>query len=162
MVVLRYVYVVALVVWIGGLVAAGAFVAPTLFAVLQAESGLAGRALAGAAFGAILGRVLTMGEIAGATMIVAMTILRLLGPKPLSYGVRAVLLAAMLAATAYTAHVVLPEADALRRDIGGPMEQVAAGDPRRVRFETLHLLSTRLVAATTLAGLILAAWEARE
>lgn len=162
MVVLRYVYVVALVVWIGGLVTAGAVVAPSLFAVLQAESGLAGRALAGAAFGEILRRVLTVGEVAGGTMFVALTLLRLLGPKPLSYGLRAALLALMLAATGYTAHVVLPEADGLRRAIGGPMDSVDASDPRRVRFDALHLLSTRLVIATAVAGLVLAAWEARE
>jgi hypothetical protein len=162
MVVLRYVYVVALVVWIGGLIAAGAFVAPALFAVLQAESGLAGRALAGAAFGEILRRILVMGEIAGGTMFVALTLHRLLGAKPLSYGVRAVLLGLMVAASAYTAHVVLPEADALRRDIGGAMEQAASTDARRIRFDALHLLSTRLVAATAVAGLMLAAWEARE
>ena len=56
MFVLRYVYVVALVVWVGGLIVAGAFVAPALFGVLQAEAGTAGRVLAGAVFGEVLRR----------------------------------------------------------------------------------------------------------
>ena len=100
MIVLRYLYVVALIVWVGGLVAAGALVAPALFTVLPAEAGPEGRALAGAAFSAVLRRVLTVGEVAGVIMLVVMTILRLLGPKPLSYGIRAVLLVAMMGATA--------------------------------------------------------------
>ena len=162
MVVLRYVYVIALIVWIGGLVTAGAVVAPALFGVLQAESGAAGRVLAGAAFGEILRRVLTMGEVAGAIMLLTMTVLRLLGPKPLSYGIRAGVLIAMLLASAYTAHSVLPEAEALRRSINGPMEQIAANDPRRMRFDALHQLSTMLVTATAVAGFVVAAWEARE
>ena len=128
MIVLRYLYIVALVVWVGGLVAAGGMVAPALFAVLPAEAGPEGRALAGAAFGEVLRRVLTVGEGAGVVMLVTMTVLRLLGPKPLTYGVRAVLLAAMLGASAYTAHVVLPEAEALRREMTLP-SSAAADDP---------------------------------
>jgi hypothetical protein len=162
MVVLRYIYVVALVVWVGGLIAAGVFVAPALFGVLQAEAGAAGRVLAGAAFGEVLRRVLTAGDVAGLIMIVAMTILRLLGPKPLSYGVRAGLLGAMLSVNAYTAHVVLPEADSLRRQMAGPVAEVATSDPRRIRFDHLHSLSTTLVTGLALAGIALAAWEARE
>ena len=158
---LRYLYVVALIVWVGGLLAAGALVAPTLFAVLPVEAGPEGRALAGAVFSAILQRVLTVGEVAGVIMLVVMTILRLLGPKPLTYGVRAVLLIAMLGASAYTAHVVLPEAEALRKEMRQP-SSAAAADPRRTRFDALHQLSTTLVMGTTLAGLIIAAWEARE
>ena len=162
MVVLRYAYVVALVVWVGGLIAAGAFVAPALFGVLQAEAGTAGRVLAGAAFGEVLRRVLIAGEVAGVTMFLTMTILRLLGPKPLSYGIRAALIGAMLAVNAYAAHIVLPEADGLRREMAGPVAQVAATDPRRIRFDHLHSLSTTLVTAIALAGIALAAWEARE
>lgn len=162
MIVLRYAYVLALVVWVGALVAAGAFVAPALFGVLQAEAGATGRMLAGAAFGEVLRRVLLAGDVAGVIMLVTMTILRLFGPKPVSYGIRALLLGAMLLANAYTAHILLPEAEGLRREINGPMASVAATDPRRVRFDSLHGLSTTIVTAMALAGLAVAAWEARE
>ena len=162
MIALRYAYVLALVVWVGGLIAAGLFVAPTLFAVLQAEAGATGRVLAGAAFGEILRRILVAGEVAGVIMIVAMTFLRLLGPKPISYGLRVVLLGAMLLANAYTAHVLLPEADGLRLAMTGPVAQAADGDPRRVRFDDVHRLSTTLVTAIAIAGIVVAAWEARE
>jgi hypothetical protein len=161
MIVLRYLYVVALIVWVGGLLTAGALVAPALFEVLPAEAGASGRALAGAAFGEVLRRVLIAGEAAGVVMLVVMTILRLLGPKPLTYGVRAVLLVLMLGTTAYTAHVVLPEAEGIRRQ--APVPSSAGGDdPLRARFDELHRLSTTLVSVAALAGLVVAAWEARE
>ena len=159
---LRYAYVLALIVWVGGLIAAGALVAPALFAVLQAEAGSAGRVLAGAAFGEVLRRVLLAGEVCGVVMLVTLTVLRLLGPKPLTYGLRALLIAAMLAVTAYTGHILLPEADGLRRQMAGPVAEIAATDARRLRFDHLHSLSTTLVTAIAIAGIGLAAWEARE
>jgi hypothetical protein len=162
MVVLRYLYVVALIVWVGGLVVAGVVVAPVVFAVLQADGGAAGRVLAGATFGEILRRVLLIGEAAGGSMLVVMTVLRLLGPKPLNYGIRALLLLTMLGTTAFTAHVVLPEADALRREANASFASLDAADPRRVRFDLLHQRATMLVTAVAVAGLVLAAWEARE
>ncbi len=162
MIVLRYAYVLALIVWVGGLIAAGAFVAPTLFGVLEAEAGPQGRVLAGAAFGEILRRVLVAGEVAGAVMFVTMTILRLLGPKPLSYGMRALLISAMLAVNAYSAHVVLPEAEGLRRAMAAPIAEAPTDDPRRLRFDYLHRLSTTLVTTIAVAGIALAAWESRE
>ena len=162
MVALRYAYVLALVVWVGGLIAAGAFVAPALFGVLQSEAGAAGRTLAGAAFGEVLRRILLAGEVAGGVMFVAMTVLRLLGPKPLSYGIRALLIGAMLAVNGYALHIVLPETDGLRREMAGPVAHAALDDPRRLRFDALHSLSTTLVTAIAIAGIALAAWEARE
>jgi predicted Abi (CAAX) family protease len=39
---------------------------------------------------------------------------------------------------------------------------VAADDPRRTRFDQLHSLSTTLVTAIAIAGIAVAAWEARE
>lgn len=162
MVALRYAYVVALVVYVGGLIAAGAFVAPALFASLQAIAGPDGRALAGAAFGEVLRRVLVAGEISGGVMIVALTILRLFGPKPLSYGVRVGLLGGMILATAYTAHVVVPEADALRQELAVAPRAADVVDPRRERFDRLHGLSTTIVTAVAVLGIVVAAWEARE
>jgi hypothetical protein len=71
-------------------------------------------------------------------------------------------LGAMLAVNAYTGRIVLPEADGLRREMAGPVAAIAAGDPRRVRFDYLHSLSTTLITGIAIAGIGLAAWEARE
>src|SRR5687768_17124390 len=56
MLALRYVYVLALVVWLGGMVLLGAVVAPATFQVLQSIEPIAGRALAGEVFGVTLAR----------------------------------------------------------------------------------------------------------
>jgi hypothetical protein len=42
------------------------------------------------------------------------------------------------------------------------MNQLPAEDSRRVEFDQLHSLSTTLVTATLLGGLVLLAWETRE
>ena len=42
MVLLRYLYVVALVSWVGGLIVAGALVAPSVFGVLQGWNAVQG------------------------------------------------------------------------------------------------------------------------
>ena len=107
--------------------------------------------------------MLLAGDVAGVVMLVTMTILRLFGPKPVSYGIRAAAARRRCwLANAYTAHILLPEAESLRREINGPMASVAATDPRRVRFDSLHNLSTMIVTAMALAGIAVAAWEARE
>mgnify|MGYP003343052626 CR=1 FL=1 len=62
MLALRYVYVLALVVWLGGMVVLGAIVAPTTFQVLQAREPVTGRALAGELFGTIIARFFAIGE----------------------------------------------------------------------------------------------------
>ena len=56
MLALRYLYVLALVIWLGGMVVLGAMVAPATFQVLQASAPGIGRTLAGELFGTILAR----------------------------------------------------------------------------------------------------------
>ena len=53
MLALRYVYVLALVIWLGGMVILGALVAPTTFQVLPSIEPSSGRALAGELFARI-------------------------------------------------------------------------------------------------------------
>ena len=60
----RYLYVLALAIWLGGMALAGAVVAPTIFSVLEAWNGPAGRVLAGDLFGAILRRLYVVGAVA--------------------------------------------------------------------------------------------------
>ena len=84
----RYLYVLALALWLGGMVLAGAVVAPTIFSVLEAWNGPAGRVLAGDLFGAILRRLYVVGAVAGGVMFFALTLQRIIGPRPRSYGIR--------------------------------------------------------------------------
>ena len=53
---LRYLYILALVLWLGGMAIAGLVVAPVTFGVLEAWNPTMGRVLAGQVFGAVLAR----------------------------------------------------------------------------------------------------------
>ena len=53
---LRLVSLVLLALWVGGLAVLGFVAAPAIFAALEAHDPTAGRALAGAVFGAVLWR----------------------------------------------------------------------------------------------------------
>ena len=159
---LRYLYVLALVLWLGGMSIAGLVVAPTTFGVLEAWNPSSGRVLAGQVFGAVLARMHLIAYAAGAVMVIVLTVQRLLGPRPRSYGVRVGLLGLMLALTAYSGVLVAPRIDNLQSEVNGPMTGLAANDPRRVEFDRLHRLSTTLVMATLAGGLVLIGWETRE
>lgn len=159
---LRYLYIVALVLWLGGLAIAGLVVAPVTFAVLEAWNPLVGRVLAGDVFGAVLARLSLIGYAAGILMFVVLTVLRLLGPRPRAYGVRAALILVMLAVTLYADRIAAPRIDELQSQVSGPMNQLPETDYRRVEFDRLHGLSTVLTMAAMLGGLVLIGWETRE
>jgi uncharacterized membrane protein len=162
MLALRYVYVLALVVWLGGMVILGAVVAPTTFQVLQTSVPATGRELAGAVFGATLARFHYVAYAAGGLLLVTLAAMRVLGPRPANVGVRSIIAAVMLAVALYSGMVVLRQIDAVQVEAGGLPSRLAAGDDRRVRFDALHLLSTRLMFFNIFAALVLLYWEARE
>jgi uncharacterized membrane protein len=162
MLALRYVYVLALVVWLGGMVILGALVAPTTFEVLEASAPATGRELAGAVFGATLARFHYIAYAAGGLLLVTLAVMRVLGPRPRHVGVRAIIAALMLAVALYSGMVVLRQIDAVQVEAGGLPSRLPAGDQRRVRFDALHLLSTRLMMFNIAGALVLLYWEARE
>jgi uncharacterized membrane protein len=162
MLALRYVYVLALVVWLGGMLILGAIVAPTTFDVLQASAGEHGRELAGAVFGSTLARFHYIAYAAGALLLLTLGAMRVLGPRPAHSGVRAAIVASMLGVALYSGFVVLRQIDAVQVDAGGLPSRLPAGDERRVRFDALHVLSTRLMLFNIVGALVLLYWEARE
>ena len=138
---LRYLYVLALVMWLGGMSIAGLVVAPTTFGVLEAWNPTTGRVLAGQVFGAILARMHLVAYVAGAAMVLVLTVQRLLGPRPRSYGIRVGLLGLMLALTIYSGVLIAPRIDQLQAEVAGPMSTLAAerSAPRRVRSSARSL-----------------------
>lgn len=158
----RYFYVLALALWLGGMALAGLVVAPTLFNVLGSSDLAAGRELAGNVFGEILQRLYLVGGAAGMIMLIALTLQRVLGPRPKAYGIRAALIVLMVGLTAYAAAVIQPRIEALQAQAGGSITQLSSGDARRVEFDRLHSLSTTLMSLTMLGGLALLVWESRE
>jgi uncharacterized membrane protein len=162
MLALRYVYVLALVVWLGGMLILGALVAPTTFEILQANGGSQGRELAGALFGAMLARFHYVQYAAGGLLLLTLGAMRILGPRAVHGGLRAIIVAVMLGVALYSGFVVLRQIDAVQAAAGGLPSRLPAGDERRVRFDALHVLSTRLMMFNIAGALVLLYWEARE
>ncbi len=162
MVLLRYLYVVALVVWVGGLVSAGALVAPAVFGVLEAWNQAQGRVLAGQVFGEVLLRLTWLSYAMAAIMFVTLTLHRLLGARPLKYGVRVGIMTLMLLLMMAIGFYILPQVNAIQAQVGEPVSQLAATDARRMQFDWLHGVSNILFSITAIGGLALCWWEARE
>ena len=162
MVFLRYLYVVALVLWVGGLIMAGALVAPSVFGVLQAWNETQGRVLAGQVFGEVLIRITWLSYIMAGVMFITLTLHRLLGARPLKYGVRVGIMGVMLAMMLAMGFYIIPQVNAIQAQVSGPVSALAETDARRVEFDKLHGLSNILFSITAIGGLALCWWESRE
>ena len=95
MILLRYAYVLALVVWLGGMVVLGSVVAPAVFQVLQARSPEAGRILAGAVFGTALDRFHYVAYACGGVILLSLIVMAVLGPRPAAFAERPAVVSAM-------------------------------------------------------------------
>ena len=162
MLALRYVYVLALVVWLGGMVILGALVAPTTFQVLERAVPSTGRALAGEVFGTTIARFHYVAYAAGALLLVTLAAMAVLGPRPPSFAVRSVLIVIMLAVACYSGFIVLANIETIQQEVGDLPSRLPAADPRRVRFDELHRLSEALMMVNIVGTLVLLYWEARE
>ena len=162
MLVLRYAALLALVVWVGGLVALGGIAAPSIFDVVAERQLPGGRVLSGALFGEILRRFTLVSYAAGGVLMLTLLARRILGPRPHRFAWRAAIVAVMLAATAYAALAVGSRVEQLQREIGVAPSSLPEGDPRRVEFGRLHGLSTALQLVPLLGGLALIFWEIKE
>jgi hypothetical protein len=159
---LRYVYLVALAVWLGGMLSLGMIVAPALFQTLPALSPEDGRALAGETFKVVLTRFQPVAYACGGTAIVALVAMALLGPRPRHFSVRALILAGMLGISIYSGRRVLGGIDAIQAEVGTLPSRLPAGDPRRVQFDELHRLATILMMVNIVGVLGLLGWEATD
>jgi hypothetical protein len=162
MVLLRYLYVVALVLWVGGLIVAGALVAPSVFGVLQAWNASEGRVLAGQVFGEVLLRLTWLSYAMGVIMFITLTLHRLLGSRPAKYGIRVGIMGVMLAMMFAMGFYIIPQVNAIQAEVTGPVSALAESDARRIQFNRLHGLSNILFSITAIGGLALCWWESRE
>ena len=162
MLAVRYIYVLALVVWLGGMVILGVLVAPTTFSVLQMRAPDGGRELAGAVFGSTLAGFHYVAYAAGVLLLLTLGTMRVLGPRPASFGIRAAIVVLMLGVAAYSGFVVLDRIESLQAAVGGLASRLPVTDSRRIEFDHLHLLSTRLMMLNIAGGLVLLYWEAKE
>jgi uncharacterized membrane protein len=145
---LRYLMLLSLIVWLGGLIFFAFVLAPTAFAVLPS------RHLAGSVVGRSLGTLHWMGIIAG-VIFLASSILysRLTKGTPHVFAARHVLLCLMLALTLISQFGIIPRMDTLRASIG-EIDSVSPNNPARMQFDGLHVWSTRVESGVFLLGLV--------
>ena len=110
---LRYLMLLSLIVWLGGLVFFAFVLAPAAFSVLPT------RHLAGTLVGRILGSLHWMGLISGIIFLVSsMLYSRMTKGTPHVFAARHILICLMLALTLISQFGIIPRMDKLRASIG--------------------------------------------
>jgi len=145
--ILKFLMLLSLVVWLGGVIFFGAVLAPTVFTVLPT------RHLAGSVVSPSLNRLHWMGLISGLVFLVSSIVYtRLKTGSAHIFAARHVLIVIMLLLTMTSQFAITPRMAALRASMGD-IDNVAPSDPARVQFNFLHIWSTRLETGVLLMGL---------
>jgi hypothetical protein len=159
---LRYAYVLALVVWLGGMFTIAAIVAPATFAAMEHREGAAGRSTAATVVGEVLRRFHVVSYAAGAVLLITLVAMKIVGPRPPGFGARLAVVGGMLLLSVIGGELVDARIARLRDAIGVPVASLPTDDARRAEFGRLHAVSTALFGAAALGGLALCYWETRE
>jgi uncharacterized membrane protein len=151
----KFLMLLALIVWIGGIVFFAFVLAPTVFTVLPT------RELAGNVVNPSLRSLHWMGIISGVVFLVLST-LYIRGKSALwkPFSAVNVLVLLMLVLTLISQFVITPRMQTLRAEMG-TIDTVPIGDSRRVEFNRLHGWSTRVEGGVLLLGISVTALTAR-
>jgi uncharacterized membrane protein len=145
---LRFLMLLSLVCWIGGLIFFAFVVAPTAFTVLPTTH------LAGNVVGRTLGKLHWIGIISGIVYLISSLLYsRLTDGTAHVFALRHVLLCLMLALTLISQFGIIPRMDVLRAQVGD-FGTVPLDNPIRMQFDALHVWSTRVEGAVLLVGLV--------
>ena len=145
----KWLQLLALVVWLGEVVFFSFVVAPAIFGAFPAVE-------AGRAIGAILPTYYQIGYGCGALLLVT-TLVRLSRAEARTWlGVNALLVAGMLGATVYAGVLIQPRAAELRPQLHDP----AAPPGARDEFDRLHHLAVTLNGVVLVGGVMLSVMAA--
>jgi uncharacterized membrane protein len=145
---LRFLMLLSLVCWIGGLIFFAFVLAPTAFSVLPSTH------LAGNVVGRSLGKLHWIGIASGIVFLGSSLIYsRLTDGTAHVFAARHVLLCLMLALTLISQFGIIPRMDVLRASLGD-VRSAAIDNPQRVQFDAMHLWSTRVEGTVLLLGLV--------
>jgi len=146
--ILRFLMLLSLVVWIGGLIFFAFVLAPTAFQVLPNTH------LAGNVVGRALGRLHWIAIFSGVIFLITSLLYSYLtqGTAHLFAG-RHILICLMLALTLFSQFWIIPRMDTLRAQVGD-FAAIPLTDPQRIQFDALHVWSTRVEGAILLLGLV--------
>src|ERR1700688_115354 len=145
---LRFLMLLSLVCWIGGLIFFAFVLAPTAFSVLPSTH------LAGNVVGRALGWLHWIAIVSGIAYLGSSLLYsRMVDGTAHVFGARHVLLCLMLALTLISQFGIIPRMDVLRASLG-EVGSVPVDNPERVQFDALHVWSTRVEGAVLLLGLV--------
>ena len=144
---LRFLMLMSLVVWIGGLILF-ALMAPTAFQVLPT------RHLAGNMVGAVLSKLHWMGIVSGVVFLISSLLhSRFTDGTAHVFAARHLLIVVMLSLTLISQFGIIPRMNTLRASLGD-VTAAPADNPDRVQFDFLHAWSTRVEITVLLLGLV--------
>jgi uncharacterized membrane protein len=146
---LRFLMLMSLIAWIGGLIFFAFVLAPTAFQVLSPNTHLAGNIV-----GRALGKLHWIAIISGFIFLASSLLYsRLTDGTAHLFAMRHVLICLMLALTFFSQFWMIPRMDTLRASVGD-FATVTLDNPARVEFDALHAWSTRVEGAVLLLGLV--------
>ncbi len=152
---LRFLMLLSLIVWIGGLIFFPV-VAQTAFTVLPT------RQLAGLVVGHSLIILHGMGIISGVVFLTSSLLHnRFTAGTTHVFAARHILLVLMLTLTLISQFGIIPRMDTLRASIHSEIDSVPTDNPARTQFDALHAWSTRVEKGVLLLGLIVVYLSAR-
>ena len=145
---LRYLMLLSLVAWIGGLIFFAFVLAPTAFQVLPTTH------LAGNVVGRGLGKLHWIAIFSGLIFLTSsMVYSRLTDGTVHVFAMRHVVIGLMLALTLVSQFWIMPRMDTLRAQVGD-FSTVSHDNAARVQFDALHVWSTRVESGVLLLGLV--------
>jgi uncharacterized membrane protein len=155
---LRFLMLLSLVCWIGGLIFFAFVLAPTAFTI---PGVLPNTHLAGNVVGRTLGKLHWIGLISGLVFLISSLLYsRFTDGAVHLFTARHILLCLMLALTLISQFGIIPRMDVLRASLG-EVSSVPIDNPERVQFDALHVWSTRVEGAVLLLGLVVVYLTAR-
>jgi uncharacterized membrane protein len=145
---LRFLMLLSLVVWIGGLIFFAFVLAPTAFTVLPTTH------LAGNVVGRALSKLHWIAIGSGIVFLISSLLYsRITDGAAHVFAARHVLLCLMLALTLVSQFGIMRRMDTLRVSLGD-VNSAPIDNPDRIQFEALHMWSTRVEGAVLLLGLV--------
>jgi Domain of unknown function (DUF4149) len=149
---LRFVSLLILAVWVGGLGVLAAIVAPSTFRILETQDPANGAVVAGLVFGYVFRRFQHIAWILGVGLGLLLWARALLGPRPRRVGLRLWTLTAMVVMTLVAGFVIAPRIDDIRSRTAGPVRSLPDADPVKGEFSRLHGASNALMLVTLVLG----------
>jgi uncharacterized membrane protein len=147
---LRFLMLLSLVVWLGGLIFFAFVLAPTVFS----PGLLPSRQMAGSIVGRSLDRLHYMAIVSGTVFLIAsMLYSRIASGNARPLAARHVLIALMLLLTVISQFAISPKMHAIRAE-AGVIDDLPPDNPLRMEFDRLHMWSEKFEVAVLLLGLV--------